>query len=118
MIDRIMYIKLDWHEEGPLYIPGGERFLRHDRKVYTSTDYPRRLPCSNPHCQDGGFEIGERIAALLAAGKENEQKSLICRNVTQEDYTKRCWHTILYSIICINPYHRCTARENSFRLQL
>lgn len=118
MIGHTIYLKLDWHEEGPLDPFSGERLLKQDRKVYVSTAYPQRLPCSNPECQEGGFEIGQRIAALLTAGIEGEQKSLICRNALHKDHTKKCWHTILYSINCVYPYRHCTARENTFRLKM
>jgi hypothetical protein len=100
-----VYITLDWQEQGPLEI-SGRRLWQKGRRVCTPTDYPQRLPCHNPDCVDGGFEIGERVATLLASGKDSEQNSLICRNAIHEDRSRRCLHTIIYSIACIRPYDR------------
>jgi len=108
MIDQVVYINLEWREEGPLDVATGERLLRQNRKVCTSTEYPRRLPCSNPQCENGGFEIGEKIEALLVSDVDNDQNSLVCINAAHEDRAKRCLHTILYSLICIFPHRRGT----------
>ncbi len=102
---RPVYITLEWQEQGPLETTG-RRLWREGRTVCTSYDYPRRLSCSNPECEDGGFEIGERIARLLASGKVSEQNSLVCRNAIHADRAKRCLHTIIYSITCVRPYQR------------
>lgn len=100
-----VYITLDWQEQGPLET-SGQRLWKKGRQVCTPDDYPQRLPCNNPDCENGGFEIGSRIAALLASGKDSEQNSLICRNAIHEDRSRRCLHTIIYSIACIRPYQR------------
>jgi hypothetical protein len=118
MADQIVYITLDWREEGPLDSVTGRRFWQKGRKVCAHNKYPKRLPCHNPNCQDGGFEIGDRIAALLASRIDNEQNSLICTNALHEDRAKRCLHTILYSLVCVYPYRRGAAKKNSFTLQL
>ncbi len=99
------FIVLDWHEKGFNSITKHER-PRNNRQVFTYLEYPTRLPCSNPDCEDGGFEIGERIAALLASGNDDEQNSLICRNAIHPDRAKRCLHAIRYTISCIYPYQR------------
>jgi hypothetical protein len=112
MIDQMTaYITFDWLEQGPLDSITGQRLWRKGRKVCTPMEYPQRLLCGNPKCEDGGFEISDRIAALLASGIDSEQNSLICTNAMPEDRAKRCLHTILYSIVCIYPYRRGTARE-------
>jgi hypothetical protein len=108
-MQKPVYITLDWQEQGPLET-SGRRLWRKGRKVCTPTDYPQLLPCNNPECENGGFDIGDRIAALLASGKDSEQNSLICRNAISEDRSKRCLHTIIYSIACIRPYQRQPAQ--------
>lgn len=103
---RPVYITLEWQEQGPIETTG-RRLWREERMVFTPYDYPEQLPCSNPECEDGGFEIGDRISALLASGKASEQNSLVCRNaIYYKDRTKRCLHTIIYSITCVRPYQR------------
>lgn len=104
-----VYVTLSWQEQGPMET-SGHRLWREDRKVFTATNYPDRLACHNPHCEDGGFDIGDRIAALLNSGKSSEQNSLICRNAIHHDRSKRCLHTIIYSISCVLPYQRETPR--------
>lgn len=102
---RPIYITLEWQEQGPLETTG--RRLWHDgRTVCTPFDYPEVLPCSNPECEDGGFEVGERIANLLASNKDTEQNSLVCRNALCKDRAKRCLHTIIYSVTRVRPYQR------------
>ncbi len=107
-----VYITLDWQEQGPLEA-SGRRLWRKGRKVCTPTDYPKLLPCNNPKCENGGFEIGDRIANLLASYQDSEQNSLICRNAIHEDRSKRCLHTIIYSIACIRPYERQSSESLS-----
>ena len=107
MSQRPVYITLEWQEQGPLDTPGS-RLWRDDRMVCTPYDYPDQLSCSNPDCEDGGFEIGERIADLLDSNKNSEQNSLVCRNAIDSDRNKRCLHTIIYSITCVRPYQRQT----------
>lgn len=102
---RPVYITIEWQEQGPLETPGS-RLWREDRVVCTPYDYPDLLPCSNPDCQDGGFEIGDRVAALLASDKNTEQNSLVCRNAIDTDRSRRCLHTIIYSITRVSPYQR------------
>jgi hypothetical protein len=102
---RPVYVTVEWQEQGPLETPGS-RLWREDRLVCTPYDYPEMLPCSNPQCQGGGFEIGERIAALLASDKASEQNSLVCRNAIDTDRSRRCLHTIIYSITRVSPYQR------------
>jgi hypothetical protein len=105
MSQRPVYITVEWQEQGPLDTPGS-RLWREDRLVCTPYDYPELLPCSNPECEGGGFEIGDRIAALLASGRNSEQNSLVCRNAIDNDRNKRCLHTIIYSITRVSPYQR------------
>lgn len=102
---RPVYLTLEWQEQGPLETPGS-RLWREGRMVCTPYDYPELLPCSNPKCEGGGFEIGDRIASLLASGRSSEQNSLVCRNAIDNDRTKRCLHTIIYSITRVSPYQR------------
>ena len=102
---RPVYITVEWQEQGPLETTG-RRLWREGRTVCTSYDYPQLLPCSNPTCEGGGFEIGERIAKLLASEETSEQNSLVCRNAIHTDRTRRCLHTIIYSITCVRPYQR------------
>lgn len=100
-----VYITIEWQEQGPLEASGRQLWLK-ERKVCALDDYPKRLPCNNPQCEDGGFDIGDKIATLLESGENNEQNSLICRNAINKDRTKRCLHIITYSIACIRPYQR------------
>src|SRR5262245_12964270 len=100
-----VYITIEWQEQGPLETTGRQLWLK-ERKVCALEDYPQRLPCHNSECEDGGFDIGDKIATLLASGENNEQNSLICRNAINKDRTKRCLHIITYSIACIRPYQR------------
>jgi hypothetical protein len=53
-----IYITIEWQEQGPME-NSGHRLWREDRKVYTHLNYPDRLECHNPDCEDGGFEIGD-----------------------------------------------------------
>lgn len=106
MVDQQnVYIILEWQEQGTMDISGG-RLLENGRKVFTPEDYPEKLPCHNPECKGGGFEIGSKISALLASGQNSEQNSLICTNAVPEGRTRRCLHTIFYSITCVLPYGR------------
>jgi hypothetical protein len=101
-----IYITLEWQEQGPLEITGRRLWLQ-ERRIYAPPDtYPQLLPCHNPACENGGFDIGEKIAELLASEKNIEQNSLICRNAINQDRSKRCLHTITYSITCVRPYQR------------
>jgi hypothetical protein len=100
-----VYITIEWQEQGPLEATG-RRLWRKERKVCTVDDYPGLLPCNNPDCEDGGFDIGDKILALLNSVENNEQNSLICRNAVHKDRNKRCLHIISYSIACIRPYQR------------
>jgi hypothetical protein len=102
---ELVYITLEWQEQGPLD-DSGRRMLQEGRGVYSPFEYPQTVSCSNPDCEDGGFEIGDRIAALLASDRESEQNSLVCRNAIHPDRDKRCLHTIVYSISCVRPYQR------------
>jgi hypothetical protein len=99
-----LYITLEWQEEGPLDT-SGRRLQKQGRQV-TAQEYPQELACHNPECQDGGFDIGERITALLASKEYYEQNSLVCRNAIHPDRSRRCLHTIKYSISCIYPHGR------------
>lgn len=100
-----IYVTVEWQEQGPLETPGS-RLWREGRIVCTPYDYPEVLPCSNPECENGGFEIGDRIASLLESGKISDQNSLVCRNAIVSDRSKRCLHTIIYSITRVRPYQR------------
>jgi hypothetical protein len=100
-----IYITIEWQEQGPMET-SGHRLWREDRKVYTHLNYPDRLECHNPDCEDGGFEIGDRVAALLDSNKLSEQNSLICINAMPKEGRKRCMHTIIYSISCVLPFQR------------
>ena len=108
---RHVYLTIDWQEQNVLDDTNRRQVWKKDRIVCPPNEYPRLLPCSNPNCEDGGFEIGDRIAALLASGKDSEQNSLICRNAIHQDRDKRCLHTIIYSIACIRPYQRERPQE-------
>lgn len=103
---RHVYLTIDWQEQNVLDDTNRRQVWKKDRIVCPPNEYPQLLPCSNPNCKDGGFEIGDRIAALLASGKDSEQNSLICRNAIHQDRDKRCLHTIIYSVACIRPYQR------------
>lgn len=100
-----VFLKIDWQEHGPA-AASGQRLWRRERKVCTFEDYPQRLPCHNPACADGGFEIGEKIAELLASGESDVQNSLICRQATPQAGQPRCLHVITYSITCVRPFQR------------
>jgi hypothetical protein len=111
-----VYIYLNWQQEGPIDSVTGQRLWWKGRRICISTDYPKRLLCGNPKCEDGGFEIGPRIATLLASGMDSEQNFLRCQNATHKDQAKQCPHIIMYSIICIYAYHSSTAQEGSLTI--
>ena len=100
-----IYIVIEWLERGTMAI-NGDRIQETGRRVCTADNFPKMLPCHNPECEGGGFEIGRRISALLRSGKYNEQNSLICINAIGERNSKRCLHTIFYSIARVLPYQR------------
>jgi hypothetical protein len=99
------FITLSWQELVPPK-HHGYRLWGKERKIYSPIEYPEELPCNNPECQGGGFSIGDRIFDLLISDQDGEQNSLICRNAIHQDRTKRCLHTILYSIAHIRPYNK------------
>jgi hypothetical protein len=103
---RHVYVTIDWQEQTVINDSNRREVWQRERKVCQPDDYPMVLPCGNPACQGGGFEIGGRIRTLIDSGRDNEQNSLICRNAIHPDRNKRCLHTIIYSIACIRPYQR------------
>ena len=100
-----VFVVVEWQEQGTMTI-NGDRLLKKGRRVCTPSDFPEKLPCHNPECEGGGFEIGSRISALLASGQYSEQNSLICTNAVPRNRTNRCLHTIFYSITLVLPYER------------
>lgn len=109
-IHKDVYITLDWQEQGPMDT-NGRRPQWKGREVSTR-NYPSKLSCHNPECKDGGFDIGDKIEALLASEEPFEQNSLVCNNAVNPDRTKRCTHTISYSISCIYPHGNEGPRTN------
>ncbi len=103
MNDQSTFLVVEWLEQGTMDMTG-HRYTRQGRQVCTPADYPKKLPCHNPDCKGGGFAIGSRIAAFLSAGEYSDHNSLICTNAIQKDRTKRCLHTIMYSITRVRPY--------------
>ncbi len=101
-----VYLTIDWQEQNVIDNTNRRQIWEKQRRVLSIDDLIEVLPCSNPDCEGGGFEIGDRIRDLLAQGKDSEQNSLICRNAIHPDRNKRCLHTIIYSIACIRPYQR------------
>ena len=97
-----VYITLDWQEHGPMDAYGHRPEWR-GREV-SMRDFPAKLSCHNPRCEKGGFDIGDKIAALLTSRESFEQNSLVCSNAINPDRAKRCTHTISYSISCIYPH--------------
>ncbi|HMQ50616.1 MAG TPA: hypothetical protein PKE64_10570 [Anaerolineae bacterium] len=104
-----MVINVEWQERGPVE-DNGQQLIHKGRQICTPDNYPKRLPCHNPKCQFGGFEIGDRIADLLASRKFSEENSLICINAINEDRDRRCLHTIIYTITSVSPYRRASDR--------
>jgi len=98
-----VYITIEWQEYGPLDSPGRRLWWR-ERRICTIENYPQYLPCHNPDCEEGGFEIGEKINELLASTNNEAQNSLICFKAMRKERQKRCSHVITYSIVCILPY--------------
>lgn len=101
-----IYVTIDWQEQNVLDDTNRRQVWKKERIVCSADDYPKLLPCSNPACRDGGFDLGTRIKELLDSGKDNEQNSLICRNAIHPDREQRCLHTIIYSVACIRPFQR------------
>ena len=99
------FIVIEWQERGTMSI-NGNRIEEKGRRVCTVDNYPTRLPCHNPECEGGGFEISSRISALLRSDEYSEQNSLICINAIGRGSSKRCLHTIFYSITRVLPYPR------------
>lgn len=104
-----VYVILEWQEQGPMEA-NGQRMWQQNRRVCTVDDYPDRLACHNPNCQNGGFEIGDKIIEFLNSGKESAQNSLICNNAVRQGRSSRCLHTILYSLTRVLPYDRAKRR--------
>jgi hypothetical protein len=100
-----VFIVIEWQERGTMAI-NGNRIQEKGRRVCTVDNYPRKLPCHNPECEGGGFEISTRISALLRSDEYSEQNSLICINAIRKGSSKRCLHTIFYSITRVLPYQR------------
>ena len=103
MDGELIFLVVEWLEQGTMDIGGG-RFTKKHREVFTPADYPKKLMCHNPNCKGGGFAIGVRIADLLSSGEYSDHNSLICSNAIHSDRTKRCLHTIIYSITRVLPY--------------
>jgi hypothetical protein len=103
MNNQLTFLVVEWLEQGTMDI-AGQRYTQQGRQICTPADYPRKLPCHNPDCKGGGFVIGNRIAAFLAAGEYSDHNSLICLNAIQKDRSRRCLHTIMYSITRVQPY--------------
>ena len=103
MNNEPIFLVVEWMEQGTMDVTGG-RFTRQGRMVCTPSDYPEKLACHNPDCKGGGFVIGSRIANLLSSERDSDHNSLICTNAIHQDRTKRCLHTIMYSITRIRPY--------------
>jgi hypothetical protein len=101
-----VYITIDWQEQHIMGNTNRRRIWDKKRRVCLADECADVLPCSNPNCIGGGFEIGSKIKNLLVSGKENEKNSIICRNAINPDPTKGCSHTIIYSIACVRPYQR------------
>lgn len=99
-----VYITVEWREQGTMGEDG--RRLEWAGREISARDYPQKLACHNPNCENGGFEIGEKIAELLKSGKYFEQNSLVCINAVHSDKSKRCLHTITYSVTCVFPHGR------------
>jgi hypothetical protein len=100
-----VFIVVEWLERGTMGI-NGDRIQEKGREVTAVDNFPKMLPCHNPECEGGGFEIGRRISALLRSDRYSEQNSLICINAIGSRGSKRCLHTIFYSISRILPYQR------------
>jgi hypothetical protein len=100
-----IFLVVEWLERGTMGV-NGDRIQYSGRKVSTVDDFPRILPCHNPECEGGGFEIGRKISSLLRSGQYNEQNSLVCINAIGKRNSKRCLHTIFYSIARVLPYQR------------
>jgi len=101
-----VYIILAWREEGHSKTGSVPILYNKERRVYTPDNYPKRLACSNPRCKDGGFEIGDKIAHILATGDYDEYNSLGCSNGIQPVQPGQCSHIIRYTISCVYPYQR------------
>ena len=106
MVDqKNVFIILEWQEQGPIEITG-DRLFKKGREICVPDNYPKKLPCHNPECEGGGFEIGAKISALLSSGRPSEQNSLICTNAVHKNRDRRCLHIICYSITRVLPYAR------------
>ena len=104
MVDQSqVYITISWQERDSKIdlSRGGPETQRY---VCSPTSFPQILPCKNPHCNGGGFEIGERVFTLLRSGADSEQNSMVCRNSINPERARRCFHTIIYSIACVRPF--------------
>lgn len=101
-----VYITIDWQEQSNVHEGWQWLWWKKKRQVCSSEDYPQSLPCNNPDCENGGFDIGHKIAALLVSNEDYEQNSLICRNAIHKNRDKRCMHIIAYAITCVRPFQR------------
>ncbi len=100
-----VYLTIDWQEHDPLDSTE-QRLWQRARQLCTLENYPQRLPCHNPACEEGGFEIGPKISAVLAATGQNYAQSTLI-GLKAEHRSGSCLHTITYSITYVRPYqHR------------
>jgi hypothetical protein len=60
------------------------------------------LPCSNPACHEGGYEVDKLIAQMLRSGERDQSGTLLCSGREIGDEARRgpvrCPHRIDYSV--------------------
>jgi hypothetical protein len=58
------------------------------------------LPCSNPACHEGGYEIDKLVASILRVGETEREGMMLCagREIAEESRRGpvRCPHRIMY----------------------
>lgn len=48
------------------------------RNTYSETDLPSQIPCSNPHCKQGGFDLNTTFLFLTHDNKTQYETTLYC----------------------------------------
>jgi len=62
--------------------------------IYTESNFPGEyIPCRNPLCRGGGFQIGNIIRKMVQNVEENHKGSSLCSKVSDN-----CSNHITYSI--------------------
>jgi hypothetical protein len=78
--------------------PGDTRKTGYRRGNFTSGV----LPCSNPNCHEGGYEVDRLVAFMISLGEESREGVMLCSGREVGEEVKRgpvrCPHRIEYAV--------------------